>query len=73
VLREYVADPLAGMIRRADGTLVPGPAALQRKGRRQDRRWATASSPGQIAHQLPIDFPDDESLRISHEAIYRSL
>lgn len=76
-LREYVADRLAGVIRQADGAPVPGPAAPQWKGRnkarRQDRRWATAWSPEQIAHRLPIDFPDDESMRISHEAIYRSL
>lgn len=26
-------------------------------------------SPAQIANRLPIDFPDDESMRISHEAI----
>ena len=76
-LREYVADRLAGMVRRADRSPVPGPAAPQwkgrNKGRRQHRRWATAWSPEQIAHRLPIDFPDDGSMRISHEAIYRSL
>ncbi len=32
-----------------------------------------AWSPEEISHRLPIDFPDDESLRISHEAIYQSL
>jgi len=32
-------------------------------------RWAAAWSSEQIAHRLPIEFPDDESLRISHEAI----
>ena len=76
-LREYVQDRLAGMIRFADGTPVPGPATATWKGRnrarRQDRRWTNAWSPEQIAHRLPIDFPDDESMRISHEAIYRSL
>lgn len=30
-------------------------------------------SPEQIAHRLPIDFPDDEQMRISHETIYVSL
>ena len=49
VLREYVADRLAGMIRLPDGSLVSGPAAPQWKGRnkarRQDRQWATAWSP----------------------------
>jgi IS30 family transposase len=76
-LRGYVADRLAGVVRLPNGAPVSGPAVAQwkgrNKGRRQDRRWATAWSPEQIAHRLPIDFPDDGSMRISHEAIYRSL
>jgi IS30 family transposase len=43
------------------------------KPHRQDRRWSTAWSPEQIAHRLKVEFPDDESMRISHEAIYQSL
>jgi IS30 family transposase len=76
-LREYVQDRLAGHVRRPDGTIVPGPMPPPWKGlnkpRRQDRHWSTAWSPEQIANRLPIDFPDDESMRISHEAIYQSL
>jgi len=39
----------------------------------QDRRWVLAWSPEQISHRLKVDFPDDESMRISHEAIYQSM
>jgi IS30 family transposase len=76
-LREYVQDRLSGQVRRRDGTPAPGPAAAAWKGRnkprRQDRRWAHAWSPQQISHRLRMDFPDDDSMRISHEAIYQSL
>jgi IS30 family transposase len=75
-LRSYVQERLAGAIVAADGTTVPGPPVRwigRRHGRRQDRRWATAWSPQQISKRLPVDFPDDESMRISHEAIYQSL
>jgi IS30 family transposase len=43
------------------------------KPHRQDRKWSTAWSPEQISHRLRVDFPDDEAMRISHEAIYQSL
>ena len=76
-LREYVQERLSGQVRRPDGTMVLGPKAAPWKGRgkphRQDRRWATAWSPEQISNRLKIDFPDDESMRISHEAIYQAL
>ncbi len=76
-LREYVQDRLAGNVRRPDGTVVPGPRTPPWKGlnkpHRQDRRWSAAWSPEQISHRLKVDFPDDESMRISHEAIYQSL
>ena len=37
-------------------------------------RWAQAWSPEQISNRLiEVDFPDDASMRISHEAIYQAL
>ncbi len=76
-LREYVQERLSGQVCRPDGTPVPGPEPAPWKGRnkprRQDRRWASAWSPEQISNRLAIDFPDDESMRISHEAIYQAL
>jgi IS30 family transposase len=76
-LREYVQDRLSGNIHRPDGTVAAGPPTPAWKGlnkpHRQDRRWATAWSPEQISHRLKTDFPEDESMRISHEAIYQSL
>lgn len=32
-----------------------------------------AWSPEQIARRLLIDFPDDKTMRVSHEAIYKAL
>src|SRR3954469_10538537 len=66
---------------------VPAQAAAEARARRPKRRrlenpqlnahvqqlledkW----SPEEIAGRLPVDFPDDESMRASHETIYRSL
>jgi IS30 family transposase len=75
-LREYVQERLAGNVRAPDGTVIHGPDIAwvgRRHGRRKDRRWATSWSPEQISSRLRVDFPYDESMRISHEAIYQAL
>jgi IS30 family transposase len=64
------------MVAAPDGAAVPGPTVSwkgRRHGPRQDRRWAKAWSPQQIAHRLRLDFSGDATMRISHEAIYQSL
>jgi IS30 family transposase len=75
-LQEYVQKRLSGQLQRADGTIAAGPATTWKglnKPHRGDRRWATAWSPEQISRRLVVDFPDDEAMRISHEAIYQAL
>jgi IS30 family transposase len=75
-LQHYVQERLAGLVVAPDGAALRGPAVTwrgRRHGRRQNRRWATAWSPEQIARRLPLDFPDDGTMRISHEAIYQAL
>ena len=70
-LRRYVAERLGGKIAR------PGPTGRKPRRRRHslhlERRWTKAWSPEQIARRLVVDFPHDESMRISHEAIYQAL
>jgi IS30 family transposase len=75
-LNEYVRERLSGELKHPDGTAVPGPPTTWKglnKPHRADRRWATAWSPEQISRRLVVDFPDDEDMRISHEAIYQAL
>ena len=75
-LRAWVEERLAGAVQDSQGRSIPGPNVPwkgRRHGRRADRRWGTAWSPEQISHRLKVDFPDDEMMRISHEAIYQAL
>ena len=75
-LREYVQDRLSGQVRAGDGRAL-GPDGPAWKGRnkphRGDRGWVQGWCPQQIAKRLPIEYPDDEAMRISHEAIYQAL
>ncbi len=76
-LREYVQERLEGSIHDALGCEISGPQQAPFIGRnkphRGDRKWVNGWSPEQIANRLPLDFPDDSSMRISHEAIYQAL
>src|SRR3954467_9511311 len=75
-LRGYVQERLVGRVQRPDGVVLAGPEVAwigRRRGRRRDRRWAKSWSPEQISNRLRLDFSDDESMRISPEAIYQSL
>jgi transposase, IS30 family len=74
-LRQYVQDRLAGLITAptARGCQVPRFAgsdavtAAVRTGAGPGR-----GCPEQVAGRLRVDFPDDETMRISHEAIYQA-
>jgi IS30 family transposase len=75
-LHDFVQERLSGRVITADGEIL-GPEGPAWKGRnkphRGDRRWVKGWSPEQIARRLKVDFPHDESMRISHEAIYQAL
>lgn len=76
-LRHYVQERLEGKVHNANGREIAGPLQAPLKGRnkphRGDRKWVSGWSPEQIANRLQIDFPDDKSMRISHEAICQAL
>lgn len=75
-LRAYVQERLSGALSAPGGAAVSGPTVAwkgRRHGPRQSRRWAKAWSPQQISRRLRLDFPGDEAMRISHEAIYQAL
>jgi IS30 family transposase len=75
-LQDYVQDRLSGIVLDGQGKPIRGPNVPwkgRRHGRRADRRWGTSWSPEQISRRLRVDFPEDASMRISHEAIYQAL
>lgn len=76
-LCQYVRERLEGKVLDAEGREIAGPRQAPFKGRnkphRGDRKWVNGWSPEQIANRLKTDFPDDDSMRISHEAIYQAL
>lgn len=75
-LHDYVQERLSGQVKLPDGRGA-GPAGPKWSGKnkphRADRRWVQGWSPEQISKRLPVDFPDDDSMRVSHEAIYQAL
>jgi IS30 family transposase len=75
-LKNYVQSRLAGAVTDSAGKPIAGPNVPwkgRRQGRRADRRWGTCWSPEQISRRLQADYPEDQSMRISHEAIYQAL
>ncbi len=76
VRRAYVQERLAEAVAGPSGAAIRGPVVSwkgRRHGPRKPRRWAAAWSPEQIARRLRLGFPDDGTMRISHEAIYQAL
>lgn len=69
LLGVYVQEGLDGPVTHPDGTIASGPQVAGWKGgnkpHRQDRRSVPAWSPEQISHRLLIDFPAEQSMRIS--------
>lgn len=54
----------------------PKARVLERNDRLREHvqnRLHAKDSPGQISYRLLIDYPDDQTMRISHETIYRCL
>jgi IS30 family transposase len=76
-LRDYVQERLAGKVKDTIGNEIDGPSQPSFNGRnkphRGDRKWVNGWSPEQISNRLKLDFPDDKSMRISHECIHQAL
>jgi IS30 family transposase len=72
-LRAYVQNRLSGDCEDLPPPLERARAIRSRRRKRPMPAKAGCWSPQQIANRLPVDFPEDRSMRISHEAIYQSL
>jgi len=61
--------------RAREGARRPKPCKLRASRLRDEvtRRLLELWSPDEIARRLPLDFPDDPEMRVSHETIYHSL
>ena len=75
-LRDYVQERLSGPVKTP--TVVPSVHRATVEGKEQAASGGSPLGtrrgvPEQIAKRLPVDFPDDETMRISHEAIYQAL
>jgi transposase, IS30 family len=70
--------PVAAQVKAEQRARRPKPAKLATHPRLREYVQAQLASkskpsPEQIAGRLPVDFPDDGSMRVSHETIYQSL
>ena len=75
-LRAYVQDRLAGTVRRTLTGASRGRYRLAWAASGTAKRTVAGDSAGARSRSLNgccLDFPDDESMRVSHEAIYQSL
>ena len=75
-LRTYVEERLSASLWLRAGSLFPARSCPGKAVGTDHGRTGDGQTPGaleQIARRLPVDFADDATMRISHEAIYQAL